>query len=168
MQLAVYLLIDTSASMYGASIQAAADAYPMISHYIEETCSGHDIDYSLVAYHSEPVVLFDKVPFADIQVERRLTVQGSSNLRRALQLMLKREAETASDRRVCVILTDDEATDDWDTALNDMRPNNLLLIVVGCGSHANIGAYRPYCDMVEPWQQFQQEAFQQILQTYIR
>lgn len=174
-RLPVYLLVDCSESMAGSAIEAVDKG---IQTLVSELRSNPQALES--AYLS--VITFDKVarqvvPLTDILLFQppKLTVRTGTSLGAALRLLLQclqREVvrstpTTKGDYKPLVFLmTDGQATDDWEPAAEALRqannPRIANVYAIGCGPDVDIESLRSITDIVLMLPELTAESFRKF------
>lgn len=138
-------VLDMSASMFGAPINAEREAYD----FVRRTIAGMDgltLRYTTLVYHTQPdVIALQTEQSQDISA---IEPGGVSNLGLAWQYML-RFAESARIEGSLVwafLFTDGGGTDDWQAAGTPLRDFDGTLHVFGipCPPEADLRHLQPY------------------------
>lgn len=140
--LCVYILLDHSASMSGAPLEALRQGTQVLLSAFERY-SGRPIQAALIAYESVPtaVTALQAVDSALFDAEANLILAtlesaGASNLGKALRRLA---AELPQDALAAVYLFSDGGfTDDWQCALRELRPHLKRFYAVACGMSADL------------------------------
>ncbi|MCE7948834.1 MAG: VWA domain-containing protein [Chloroflexi bacterium CFX4] len=139
--LCVYVLIDHSASMNGAALESLRQGVQVLLSAFEGY-RVRPLKVSLLTFESTPTLL---TPLSDAQAEEfttdvslilaTLETAGASNLGKAL----RRLAESLSEgtHNILYLFSDGNFTDNWQAALEALRPNLRRLYAVACGMAAN-------------------------------
>ncbi len=137
-----YALLDTSASMSGAPLEAMKQALQLLcGTFISR--SNRSVQLRIIGYES---TAHEIAPLRDITEFElpRLDAAGSSGLGGAFRLLSTTMPE--HEPSLVYVFTDGEPTDDWDTALESLRPHIARIFGVGCGLSANMDALAPMVD----------------------
>lgn len=138
MSVAVYLLLDSSASMAGPRLQSMMDGVETLLTALSTVRIDAEIIVSAFTYASQITPLWRSLPVKLCQIETP-RVGGTSGLGKAL---LSCAASIAQDKLPSLVLafTDGVITDDWRTAGAQLRLCNIPLQVIGmaCGNDSNL------------------------------
>jgi uncharacterized protein YegL len=137
----LYILLDHSASMNGAPLEALRQGMQVLLSAFERY-SGQPIRAALIAYESAPTAVtapqaIDSPSFsAEVDlILAALEPAGASNLGRALRRLA---AELPKDAPAAIYLFSDGGfTDDWQSALAELRPRLKRFYAVACGMAAD-------------------------------
>jgi uncharacterized protein YegL len=147
----VYLLLDTSASMFGPAIQAVQQGVQLIHRELMD--NPHAIE---TVYLS--VITFDStarqtVPLSSVEsfTPPTLKAEGNTSLGAAITLLnecldrelrLNTEGRKGDYRPLVFMLTDGAPTDEWKEPVKKLKARNThkvgSLVAVGCGPSANV------------------------------
>jgi uncharacterized protein YegL len=148
--LAVYILLDVSASMSGARIEALKEAFGAIRAVIGRlSAEWGAARFSVMQYGSQPVVLQRHVPMEGLALPP-LSVGGSSALGKAWKLLAEWLHEDAEEILLAFLLTDGPGNDDWIEAgelLYTLR-DRCAMIGVGCGYGCDLEPLSRYLDQI--------------------
>ncbi len=125
----VYVLLDCSASMSGAPLEALKQGLNLLcGTFIVR--SKRPVQIGLIGYES---VAREVAPLADVQAFElpKLEAGGSSALGDAIRLLGRTMPDYAP--TLVYIFTDGEPTDDWDKAIAELKPRVKKTIAVICG-----------------------------------
>lgn len=161
-ELAIYFLIDHSASMSGPAFYALLDAYFSILTAVEQEYVRIERLYSVMAYESTPTELLRRGQNAESIPISVLLPQGSSKLGKAWSVLHSWRIEDRSSG-LCFILTDGFPTDDLVTAYKELDRSMLILVGIGCGREANLSAMMPFVDAFVIWHECDAENFSSLL-----
>jgi uncharacterized protein YegL len=141
----IYLLLDISASMTGAPLEALKQGVNLLRNTLA-TRTARPSTVAAIAYESTPRELFPEAPAPGDLSLPPLEPGGASNLGRALRLL----AEAAPQERPALlyIFTDGEPTDDWETALAGIRARVERVYAVLCGPGASETPFTQQVDRV--------------------
>jgi uncharacterized protein YegL len=130
----IYLLLDISASMTGAPLEALKQGVNLLRNTLTTRTARPSVVHA-IAYESASHELFPEAPAPGDLSLPPLEPGGASNLGRALRLL----TETMSPERPALvyIFTDGEPTDDWEAALAGIRARVGRVYAVLCGPGAN-------------------------------
>lgn len=150
--LSIYLLLDTSASMFGAPLQALKDNYQLICRSIQNVFAPwQSIRFSALAYDSALTPLFRSIhdPLGEVE---NLTAGGTSALGAAWhQALVWIEEDSATQAALMFLLTDGPGTDDWQVAMAEQNELHIVRLGVGCGRHAKLDGLKVYLsDIISP------------------
>ncbi len=137
-----YLLLDTSASMSGAPLESMKQGLQLLcATFISR--SKRPVQIRLIGYES---TAHEIAPMRDVTEFElpRLDTAGSSGLGGAFRLLSQTMSE--HDPSLVYVFTDGEPTDDWEVALESLRPHIARLVGVGCGLSANMDTLAPMVD----------------------
>jgi uncharacterized protein YegL len=134
-----YLLLDTSASMNGAPLEALKQGVQLlVGTFISR--SKRPIQLAIIGYEStarELMPLADVHEFGTFEMPI-LDAAGSSGLGGAARLAAKLAANHTP--TLLYIFTDGEPTDDWESALDTLRPGVHKIYGLLCGLIADLGS----------------------------
>ncbi len=140
----LYILLDHSASMGGAALEALRQGAQVLLSALE-SCTGRPLRATLIAFESEPTVVTDPQDVrtglfnADVNlVLATLEPAGASNLGKALRHLAK--ALPDSTAAVLYLFSDGGFTDDWLEALAELRPRLKRFYAIACGMAADRAA----------------------------
>ena len=129
----VYLLLDTSASMSGAPLEALKQGLHLVcATFIAR--SQRPIQISLISYESAAKIISPLAEVNDFEMPT-LEAAGSSGLGGALLLVKNTMPE--HNPTLIYVFTDGEPTDDWDAAIETVRPRVQKIFGVICGPSAD-------------------------------
>lgn len=127
----VFLLLDTSASMTGAPLEALKQGVSLI-HTTFATRSVHPASIAAISYDSDATLL---LPLRDAILPfnlPELDPGGTSSLGKALHLTEQHIHKSA--RTLIYIFTDgEESADDWEVPLKTLKPHVQHIYAVLCG-----------------------------------
>lgn len=139
--LCVYVLIDHSASMNGAALESLRQGVQVLLSAFE-SYRGRPLKVSLLTFESTPTLL---TPLSDAEAEEfttdvslilaTLETVGASNLGKALRHLAQSLSEGA--HNILYLFSDGNFTDDWQAALEALRPSLRRIYAVACGMAAN-------------------------------
>ncbi|HLY25673.1 MAG TPA: VWA domain-containing protein [Aggregatilineales bacterium] len=135
----VYVLLDTSASMSGAPLEALKQGLNLLcGTFIAR--SKRPVQIGLFAYDSKAREL---APLADVQAFEmpKLDAGGSSALGEALRLLAR--TMLTSDPTLVYVFTDGEPTDDWEVAISEVKGRVKQIVAVICGAASSGEALSP-------------------------
>jgi uncharacterized protein YegL len=139
-----YLLLDSSASMDGAPLEALKQGLQLLcGTFISR--SKRPVKISMITFEStarEIASLRDVTEF-DLP---RLEAAGSSGLGGAFRLVS--EVMPDHDPSLVYVFTDGEPTDDWEAAIEALRPRVKTVVGIACGPVASTAALEPVLDRV--------------------
>ncbi len=137
-----YLLLDMSASMSGAPLEAMKQGLQLLcGTFISR--SKRPILIRLIGYESTAREIAPLRDVTEFQLPR-LDAGGSSGLGGAFRFLERTMPE--HDPSLVYVFTDGEPTDDWDAALESLRPHIARIVGVGCGMSANMETLAPIVD----------------------
>src|SRR5512135_689920 len=137
-----YLLLDTSASMSGAPLEAMKQGLQLLcATFISR--SKRPVQIRLIGYESTAREIAPLRDVTEFELPR-LDAAGSSGLGGAFRFLSDTMPE--HDPSLVYVFTDGEPTDDWDVALESLRPHITRIVGVGCGMSANMEALTPMVD----------------------
>jgi uncharacterized protein YegL len=137
-----HLLLDTSASMSGAPLEALKQGLQLLcGTFISR--SRRPVHVGLIGYDStarqiEPMRAVDEFGLP------KLEAGGSSGLGGAFRLLARTMPQ--HDPSLVYIFTDGEPTDDWEDAVQPLRSRTQKLVVIACGPKANTATLEPIVD----------------------
>jgi uncharacterized protein YegL len=129
-----YLLLDTSASMTGAPLEALKQGLQLLCGTFIARCT-RSVHISLIGYESAPRVITALQPVGDYTMPT-LDAAGSSGLGGAFRLLANTMPENTSP--LVYVFTDGEPTDDWEIAIEPLRARVRQIVGIGCGPTANM------------------------------
>ena len=139
-----HLLLDTSASMYGAPLESLKQGVQLLfGTFISR--SKRPIHVRLIGYESAAHELVQLQHVIGLELPR-LDAAGSSGLGGALRLLSSTIPD--HDPSLVYIFTDGEPTDDWELALDSLRPRVRAIVGIVCGLSASGAALVPALDRV--------------------
>ncbi len=144
MTIHAHLLLDTSASMSGAPLEALKQGLQLLcGTFISR--SKQPVQISLIGYESTARQI---APLQDVTefTLPKLESGGTSDLGSAFRLLTRTIAE--HDPSLVYIFTDGEPTDDWEVAIEPLRPRLQKIVGIACGPKANMMALQPIADKV--------------------
>lgn len=144
MSLHAWLLLDTSASMAGAPLEALKQALHLLcGTFISR--SKQTMKVGIISYESAAQVI---TPLGDVNSFEmpKLEAGGASNLGKALRLVSEELLDT--DESLIYIFTDGEPTDDWDAVLAGLKKKVRKFFVVACGPNASSATLESKVDRV--------------------
>jgi uncharacterized protein YegL len=144
MTLHVWLLLDTSASMTGAPLEALKQAMHLLcGTFISR--SKQPVKVGVISYESAAQEI---TPLGDVQGFEmpKLEAGGASNLGKAFRLVSEKLSE--ADSSLIYIFTDGEPTDDWDVIITTLKKKVKKFFVVACGPNANSATLEAKVDRV--------------------
>ena len=166
-QLPIYVLIDTSGSMFGQPMLSVRECMVnSINHFKNQDFAGKLMQLSLITYADEAVLAVKKKPLEQI-VLPHMVGMGKTCMGKAVEMLcneLERNAEGADRTPVVVICTDGVPTDETAEAvehLRSLRPNIGLMVAVAAGAKADVGALCGMQDVTLRLQDNQPEAIKQ-------
>jgi uncharacterized protein YegL len=128
-----YLLLDTSASMSGAPLEALKQGLHLLcATFIAR--SQRPVKISLIGYESTARVISPLVEVNDFEMPT-LEAAGSSGLGGALRLV--RDTMPENNPTLIYVFTDGEPTDDWEAAIESVRPRVQKIFGIICGPSAD-------------------------------
>ena len=139
-----YLLLDTSASMFGAPLEALKQGLRLLcGTFISR--SKRSVRISLIGYESTAREIAPLQDVTDFEMPK-LDAAGSSGLGGAFRLLARTIPE--HNPSLVYVFTDGEPTDDWEEAIETLRPRVVKVVGVVCGLAANGAALSPVLDKV--------------------
>lgn len=168
-RLAVYMLLDTSASMAGSPLVVLEGAYDNVRRSVADVFLGWDtVLFSVLSYNSQVNPLYRGITYADFAEIKplKLVAGGSSALGKALTRLNNWLAEDAGYQALGFVFTDGPGTDDWLSAAEALDPTRILILGIGCGVKANLTTLSPYMDSILSWEKHNDESFRQVLLQY--
>ncbi len=141
----VYLLLDVSASMIGAPLEALKQGIHLLYRAFTSR-NARPVLLSVITYESTAT---EVMPLTDISTLKEISLPdldagGSSGLAKAFRLM---GARMPAHRPTLVyLLTDGEPTDDWEDALREVRPRVDKIFGLACGIRANEATFDKLVD----------------------
>ena|SRR5258706_3332440 len=142
MVLHAYLLLDTSASMSGAPLEALKQALHLLCSTLISR-SQTPVQVALLGYESTARELNALSDVSDFEMPK-LEAGGSSGLGGAFRFLVGTMPE--HDPTIVYILTDGEPTDDWEVAIQLIKPRVKKIIGVACGITATSTTLDPLLD----------------------
>ncbi|MEP7289610.1 MAG: VWA domain-containing protein [Chloroflexota bacterium] len=144
MPLYTYLLLDTSASMSGAPLEALKQALHLLCGTFI-TRSKQAVQMGVITYESTAKEI---APLADVQEFEipKLEAAGSSGLGGACRLLSA--VMPAQQPMLVYLFTDGDPTDDWESAIAALKPRVQQIIGVVCGPTASSTILDPLLDQV--------------------
>ncbi len=139
-----HLLLDTSASMSGAPLEALKQGLQLLcGTFISR--SKRPIHISLIGYESAARHI---APLRDVTefTLPKLEASGSSGLGSAFRLLSRTMGEHTPS--LVYVFTDGEPTDDWEVAIESVRPRVQKIIGIACGPKADPAALQLIADRV--------------------
>lgn len=160
-RLPVIILLDSSASMAGAPIQAVNEGLLHLFNQLLDTPSAVETVWmSIIVFGTEAKVLSPLTPITEAK-PIDLQAEGTTSLGAALEILeqtLDSEIKVGSAtekgdwRPLVFLLTDGEPTDDWEPVVARLRSRTErkigTLIALGCGEEANATTLRQITDNV--------------------
>jgi uncharacterized protein YegL len=144
MALHAWLLLDTSASMAGAPLEALKQAMHLLcGTFISR--SKQSMKVGVISYESAAQEIASLGDVHSFEMPK-LEPGGASNLGRAFRLVSDKLSESESS--LIYIFTDGEPTDDWDIAIGGLKKKIKKCFVVACGPNASITTLEPKVDRV--------------------
>jgi uncharacterized protein YegL len=137
-----HVLLDTSASMNGAPLEALKQGLNLLcGTFISR--SKRPVEIGLIAYESTARQIS---PLGDIHAFEmpKLDPAGSSGLGGAFRFLSGSMAD--HDPTLIYIFTDGEPTDDWEAAIQALRPRVQRIFGVACGPNADTALLDPLMD----------------------
>jgi uncharacterized protein YegL len=129
----VYVLLDTSASMVGAPLEALKQGlHLLVSTFIAR--SQRLVQVGLIGYESTARLITPLAEVNDFEMPT-LDAEGSSGLGGAFRLLASNM--TDHNPTLVYIFTDGEPTDDWEAAMEALRPRIQKFYGVLCGPTAD-------------------------------
>lgn len=150
----VYLLLDLSASMSGAPLEALKQGVSLAhTVFAERMGNGRPVKIAIIGYHSTAQVL---VPLSDAASPfplPDLQAGGTSRLGAALRLLLDQLDQTNSQSinsqsTLVYIFTDGDPNDDWPAVLDQVRPRVTKIYGLACGLTTQADQLKPFSDQV--------------------
>jgi uncharacterized protein YegL len=139
-----YLLLDTSASMFGAPLEALKQGLRLLcGTFISR--SKRPVRISLIGYDSAAREIAPLQDVTDFEMPK-LDAAGSSGLGGAFRLLARTMPEHSPS--LVYVFTDGEPTDDWEVAIEALRPRVVRVVGVVCGLTANGAVLEPVLDRV--------------------
>lgn len=157
-KLPVYLLLDTSGSMYGEPIEAVKNGVQMlVSSLRQDPYALETASLSVLTFNSQAQVAVPLTELASFQTPQ-LEARGQTALGGALKLLAERvDAEvekTTPDKKgdwkpLVFIMTDGAPTDDITEGIEELRERKFGMIVAcAAGEHADIPLLRRITESV--------------------
>jgi uncharacterized protein YegL len=139
-----HVLLDTSASMYGAPLESLKQGVQLLfGTFISR--SKRPIHVRLIGYESTARELVPLQHVIGLELPP-LDAAGSSGLGGALRLLASTMPD--HDPSLVYIFTDGEPTDDWEPALDALRSRVRAMVAIVCGLTAHGTALAPALDRV--------------------
>ncbi|MBX3061540.1 MAG: VWA domain-containing protein [Anaerolineae bacterium] len=127
----VFLLLDTSASMTGAPLEALKQGVSLV-YTTFASRSTHSVSIAAISYDSDATLL---LPLRDVSQTfnlPELDPGGTSSLGKALRLTEQQIHKSA--RTLIYVFTDgEESADDWNVPLKSLKPHIQNIYAVLCG-----------------------------------
>lgn len=142
MPLHAYLLLDTSASMSGAPLEALKQALHLLCGTLISR-SKEPVQIAMIGYESIARELSKLADVSDFEMPK-LEAGGSSGLGGAFRLLVDTMPEHKP--TLVYIFTDGEPTDDWEVAIKLIKPRVKKIIGVACGITASSTTLDPLLD----------------------
>jgi uncharacterized protein YegL len=142
-----YLLLDTSASMSGAPLEALKQGLTLVcATFIAR--SKRPVQISLIGYESAAREIKKLSDAHEFDMPTDLEAAGSSGLAGALRLVstLIPANDAAQTPTLVYIFTDGEPTDDWEIAFAALKPRVQRIFGVLCGPAATSEILEPVLD----------------------
>ncbi len=142
-----YLLLDTSASMDGAPLEALKQGLTLVcATFIAR--SKRPVNVSLIGYESTAREIKKLSDVHEFDMPADLAAAGSSGLSGALRLVstLLPEHNPPLIPTLVYIFTDGEPTDDWEIAITVLKPHVEKIFGILCGPAANSDILEPVLD----------------------
>ncbi|QGG46491.1 vWA domain-containing protein [Heliorestis convoluta] len=173
-RLPVYLLLDTSGSMYGQPIEALRQGVKYLISSLKKEPQAIETAYlSVITFSSTAKQV---VPLTDLQSfrEPQLDANGTTALGEALKILdrcldtevKKSTATQKGDYKPLVfILTDGVPTDSWEGPANVMKQKAGKLaniIAVGCGPDVDLTTLKKITEIVLHMESYQPDDFNQF------
>ena len=137
-----HLLLDTSASMSGAPLEALKQGLQLLcGTFISR--SKRPVHVGLISYESTARQIAP-LRAVDEFILPKLEAGGSSGLGGAFRLLARTMPE--HNPSLVYIFTDGEPTDDWEDAVDPLRSRANKLVAIGCGPKANTAALESLVD----------------------
>ncbi len=128
-----YLLLDTSASMTGAPLEALKQGLQLLCGTFLSR-SKRPVRVSLIGFESAARAITSLQAVEDFAMPA-LDAAGSSGLGGAFRLLAQSMPD--HDPTLVYVFTDGEPTDDWETALETLRPRVRQIVGIACGPAAD-------------------------------
>lgn len=161
--LAIYFLLDASASMYGAALQAAHDALENITNTLSRVIPvNYPCYYSVLLYHSTVMEVQHQEPMLSANITNLWRAGGTSNLGKAWRYVTTWQEANSLDG-VCFILTDGHPTDDFANAGKRFPRTQISMVGIGCGRSADLRLLEPYLDAGFLWHDMNSDVFLRFL-----
>ena len=133
----VYLLLDISASMTGAPLEALKQGYGLLRNAFG-SYQGRPILLSSITYESTARQLFGLGPVKQTgMLLPELESGGTSSLGKAIRLLDSIMPRPDHHPTLMYLFTDGEPTDDWEASLEAIRPRIDKLYAMACGMNIN-------------------------------
>jgi uncharacterized protein YegL len=163
MVLHAYLLLDTSASMTGAPLEALKQALNLVcGTFISR--SKQPVQIALIGYESTAREMSKLIEASDFEMPK-LETGGSSGLGGAFRLMQNVMVE--HDPTIVYIFTDGEPTDDWEVAIQMLKPRVKKIIGVACGIRASSTTLDPLLDKMFSVRQLTPDLLFETFRAYV-
>jgi uncharacterized protein YegL len=156
--LQVYLLLDLSASMSGAPLEALKQGVSLArTVFAERVGNGRAVQIAVIGYHSTAQLL---VPLSDVAAPfplPDLQAGGTSRLGAAFRLLTEQldqsnshsvSPSVNSQSTLVYIFTDGDPNDDWPAALDQVRPRVTKIYGLACGLTTQADQLKPFSDQV--------------------
>jgi uncharacterized protein YegL len=143
---AMILLLDLSASMTGAPIEALKQGVTLL-HNTLATRSNRPASLAVLSYHSQAVWLIQPQDAKQALVLPELETGGTSGLGAALRLIIEKLGK--DDLPLIYLFTDGDApTDEWEAALDALKERAARVIGLACGLNPRLEWLRQACQDV--------------------
>lgn len=137
-----HLLLDTSASMSGAPLEALKQGLQLLcATFI--TRSKRPVQIRLIGYGSTPREIASLRDIHEFEMPK-LEAAGSSGLGGAFRLVA--DTMPAHDPSLVYVFSDGEPTDDWEVAIVPLRTRVRKIVGVACGPAASGTALKQIVD----------------------
>lgn len=149
-RLPVYLLLDASASMYGAPIMAVNEGVKLLhDQLMEMPIAVETVWVSMITFGTEAVQRVNLIPVTEFQ-PMELEAEGTTSLGAAFELLEKSldeeihsgsATEKGDWRPLVYLLTDGDPTDDWEVVverLNSRKEKRVgTIVALACGEEVD-------------------------------